>query len=236
MTPRVPETFWRVQRPVVDAARGAISRRQRRSVAPSGGPLTGDTRALTFVQTHPLVQPDRTSCGSSSVTMLRMLRDPAYAAVVLDADDPDAVFGRAALGVRRRTNATVDARGSLQLPWPAALGVRPAAMVRLLEAPDGFGATGRRYRNRVIDPLHAAPVHDEIRASVTAGEPVLLYVGNGHWMQHIVLVVGAAADVLTVYDPAVGHLVDVARSDFLAGTMSVAGWARPWLAILGQGR
>lgn len=222
--------FWSLQRTVVDAGRGLIWRWQRAPRAGVGGPL--QSARLDLLARHRLVQPDRTSCGSSTLTVLRMLRSPAYASVVLDADDPAQVFAHAALGVRRRTNALRDARGHLQLPWPASLGVRPAAMVRLLDSASGFGASGVGYRNRVIDPAAAGPAYDEIGAQVRAGEPVPLYVGDGHWMQHIVLVVRAAPDRLSVYDPARGHEVTITREDFLAGTMSVAGWPRPWLAVL----
>jgi hypothetical protein len=170
---------------------------------------------LDFVAEHPLVQPDRTSCGSSSLVMMRMLRDPAYAESILDDVAPASAFGNAELGVRRRTNAGLDARRRPQLPWPAALGVRPAAMIRLLEAPEGFGAPRRRYRNVVVDPAAADSVFDAIVASVRAGEPVPLYVGDGRWMQHIVLVVRSVGDRLSVYDPAAGHEVGIARGEDL---------------------
>lgn len=236
MTAHLPPVFWRAQRPVVDTARSLVARLRPPPPPPIGGPLgTAHARqVLAFLDAHPLVQPDRTSCGSSTLTVLRMLRNPSYAAVVLDAPDPDRVFARAALGVRQRTNAAVDAAGHLQLPWPAALGVRPAAMVRLLDAADGFGALGRRHHNVVVDPAAPGRVYDAILASVRAGEPVPFYVGNGHWMQHIVLVVAAEPDRLTLYDPAVGGRAQVLRADFEDDRMNVAGWARPWLAILGS--
>lgn len=229
--------FWRVERWTVDRARAVVAQIQRlpQPRTRHDGPLLlrSAARTLGLVAERPLVQPDPTSCGSSSLVMMRMLRDLSYAEMVLDTPDPGAVFGRAALGVRRRTNAGLDAAGSLQLPWPASLGVRPAAMIRLLDAPEGFGAPGRRYHNVVIDPAGAGPVLDAIVGSVRAGEPVPLYIGDGRWMQHIVLVVRATEDSLSVYDPAVGHEVEIARDDFLRGEFKVAGWRRPWLAILG---
>lgn len=236
MTSPFVRAVWRAERWTVDRARAVVARIQPLPNPPPhhDGPLQlSDAQApLDFVASHPLMQPDRTSCGSSSLVMMRMLRDPSYAEVVLGNADPDTAFGNAALGVRRRTNAGLDANGGLQLPWPASLGVRPAAMIRLLEAPEGFGDPGRRYHNVVIDPADAGPVLGAIVASVHGGEPVPLYVGDGRWMQHIVLVVRASGGSLSVYDPAVGHEVDIDREEFLHGDMRVAGWRRPWLAIL----
>ena len=235
---RFPALFWRVQRRVVDRARGVVSRWQDipRPTAEQSGPLllAGAMFPLDVVAAHPLVQPDATSCGSSTLVMLRMLRSPAYAAEVLGATDRDAAFARAALAVRRRTNALRDARGRLQLPWPASLGTRPAAMIRLLESPAGFGDPRLRYHNVVIDPADPDPLYDAIVASVRAGEPVPLYIGDHRWMQHIVLVVRADDDQIGVYDPAIGRGAGFTRDEFRRGELRVAGWRRPWLAILGS--
>ncbi|MEP6816391.1 MAG: hypothetical protein ABI873_12655 [Marmoricola sp.] len=38
-------------------------------------------------------------------------------------------------------------------------------------------------------------------ASVQAGEPAPLYIGDARWMRHVVLVVRAAGGWLSVYDP-----------------------------------
>ena len=150
-------------------------------------------------------------------------------------DEPhDVAFARAARAVRRRTNALRDARGRLQLPWPASLGTRPAAMIRLLESPAGFGDPRLRYHNVVIDPADPDPLYDAIVASVRAGEPVPLYIGDHRWMQHIVLVVGADDDQIGVYDPAIGRGAGFTRDEFRRGELRVAGWRRPWLAILGS--
>lgn len=228
--------LWDLERRLVDRARTLVAKVQPMPTPgrARNGPLllTGDARPLNFVAERPLVQPDATSCGSASLTMLRMLRDPSYASVLLDHSDPELTFANAALAVRRRTNAARDASGSLQLPWPAALGTRPAAMVRLLQADEGYGAPGTRYRNVVIDPADPDPVFDAILDTVRAGEPVALYIGDQRWMQHIVLVVRAAGGWLSVYDPAVGHEVMIIRGEFRRDELRVAGWQRAWLAIL----
>ena len=237
---RLHALFWRVERVVVDRARGVVARLQHvpHPTTDRSGPLllAGAMFPLDVVADHPLVQPDATSCGSSTLVMLRMLRSPAYAAEVLGAPDRDAAFGRAALAVRRRTNALRDSRGRLQLPWPAALGTRPAAMIRLLDSPAGFGDPRLSYHNVVIDPADPDPVYDTIVASVRAGEPVPLYVGDHRWMQHIVLVVRVDDDRIGVYDPATGHETGFTRDEFRRGDLRVAGWRRAWLAILGTPR
>lgn len=237
---RLPALFWHVERVVVDRARGVVARLQHvpHPTTDRSGPLllAGAMFPLDVTADHPLVQPDATSCGSSTLVMLRMLRSPAYAAGVLGAPDRDAAFGRAALAVRRRTNALRDARGRLQLPWPAALGTRPAAMIRLLDAPAGFGDPRLSYRNVVIDPADPDPVYDAIVASVRAGEPVPLYIGDHRWMQHIVLVVRVDGERIGVYDPATGHETGFTREEYRRGDLRVAGWSRAWLAILGSPR
>lgn len=231
----VARRLWSVERWMVDRARTAVAHVQRLPHARPTDPLrvVGTDDPMSFVADHPLVQPDHTSCGSASLVMLRLLRDPSYADGIVRAADPDKAFGDAAVAVRRRTNAPRDARGRIQLPWPAGLGTRPAAMIRLLESPEGFGDPGLRYHNTVIDPAAPDPVFDAIVASVAAGEPVPLYIGDHRWMQHIVLVVRAGGDQLSVYDPAIGHGAGISRTEFRAGHLRVAGWSRAWLAILG---
>jgi hypothetical protein len=214
---RLPPRLW----PPIRALRHQVAGLQElpRPGAPRH-PLPTDPAALAFVAHTPLRQPDRTSCGSSVIVMLRLLRDPAYADRVLGAPDPGARFGEEALAVRRRTNAALDRFGRLQLPWPASLGTRPAALVRDL---------GDDLVNRVVDPQHPGRAYD---ALARAGEPVVLYVGEGSWMQHIVLVIRADPERLTVYDPACGQEVVRTRAAFEDDRLDLGGWPQPWLVLL----
>lgn len=132
-------------------------------------------------------------------------------------------FASAALAMRRRTNGLYDVAGHLQLPWPAALGTRPAAMVRQL---------GGDWGVHVVDPWRPWAAYDAIASWVRSGQPVPVYIGEGSWMQHIVLVVGASKAGLDIYDPACGEVVRRTRAAFETADLQIAGWDQPWLVIL----
>jgi hypothetical protein len=154
------------------------------------------------------------------LVMMEMLGDPDRAAWLLGGLDPVRRFGDAARAMLTRTCSPVDRAGRLQLPWPRSQGTRPAALIRQL---------GGGWRNRVVDPREPGRAYDAILA---AGRPVPLYVGEGSWMQHIVLVTEADEGGFTVYDPACGHEVRRTRDDFEDARLRIAGWDQPWLAIL----
>jgi hypothetical protein len=218
---RLPSWLW----PLLRALRHLVATvRRPPAPAPPRHPLPRNLPApLAQLARTPLRQPDGSSCGSSVIVMLRMLREPAYAARVLSAVDPVAAFGEEALATRLRTNAGFDRFGRPQLPWPAALGTRPAALVREL---------GGGLVNRIVDPEHPDRAYDAI---VRAGEPVVLYVGEGSWMQHIVLVTRATPERLHVYDPACGQEVARTRADFERSRLRLGGWPQPWLVLLPRG-
>ena len=232
--------FWRGQRPVVDRARACAQKVQMwraRNVAPApqpDGPLAEDAarHVLEHLEHHRLPQPDRHTCASSAMVVLRMLRDPTRAEEVLGTPEPEVAFARAATGVLHRTNDWLDARRRPQLPWPLRWDSRPAGVLRLLNSPEGYGARGRRYRNRVVDPTDPGPMYEAIRAEVESGEPVLLFIGDRRWFKHTVLVVRATAEQLTVYEPTRGRLVPTGRPGFIAGEIDSLGWRTAWLALL----
>ena len=199
--------------PALLRVRGLVSRAQRWPAPPAFRP------ALPALPGG-LEQPDSTSCGSSVlVAMELLLRDSRI--------DTVRGFADSALAMRLQTNAALDRFGRFQLPWPAVLGTRPAALIRQLG-----NDWGHRWVNRVVDPFNPTRAYDAILATVAANTPVPLYVGEGSWMQHIVLVVGGTEDWLDIYDPACGEVLRRTRAQFETATLRIAGWDQPWLVIL----
>lgn len=150
-------------------------------------------------------------------------------------------FRREVLGMHRRVTGPVDVRGRLQLPWPRALGTPPWAAARQLSA------TGRPRVGHAVVVAAArgarGAVFDRIVAAVGRGRPVPVYVGNRWAPRHVVLFLGSAgtagaagtagtADRLRCYDPARGLVVEVEREAFVRGRLGLAGWDRPWFAVL----
>ncbi|HEX6148834.1 hypothetical protein [Nocardioides sp.] len=164
-------------------------------------------------------QPDRRSCGAAVLVMARMLAEPHYARWIRGADDDAGRFADEVLRTHRRTNRLVDARRGLQLPWPRALGTQPWALAR--ELPGRHRAALVRGRAGAWQRL------------VEADRPVPLYVGNRLLPRHVVLVTGRdAEDRVRVYEPGSGDTVRMHRTDFLAGSLDLAGWNRPWFVVL----
>ena len=167
----------------------------------------------------PFRQPDRRSYGAAVLVMSRMLAEPAYARWVGDGVAPADRFADEVLRTHRRTNRLVDARGRFQLPWPRALRTQPWALARELP--------GRHRVARVRSRSHAW------QRIVRADQPVPLYVGSDLLPRHVVLVTGRDADDrVRVYEPSAGAALRVDRADFLAGSLGLAGWDRPWFVVL----
>jgi hypothetical protein len=209
-----------------------------RRAADAGGPAWLDRTRLA--------QPDRTTCGSSTLVLARMLSDVAYAGRVLTGHDlrtgttdpglPGETqaqarqrrFGAESLTMHRRTNRAFGG-GRLQIPWPRALGTLPWALANVL------GNAARAYRVAIVDPLAAGRSYDRITRAVDAGHAVPLYVGNRRLPRHVVLVTGRSGDGLRVFDPARGEEVVRSRAAFTAGRLGIAGWQEVWLAVLPRG-
>jgi hypothetical protein len=166
-----------------------------------------------------LPQPTRTTCGSSVLVVMDLLAGGTPLG-----PDPEADFSQRARATMRRTNTWRDRRGRPQLPWPDALGTRPAALVREL---------GGGWTVRVVDPRRPGRAWEALR---TAGRPVPLYVGEGSWMQHVVLVLDADEDRMTVYEPARGVVLTRTRRDFETARLDLGGWDQPWLVVLPTAR
>lgn len=172
-------------------------------------------------------QPDQRSCGATVLVMARVLTDPAYAARVAT---PEA-FRTEVLAVHGRATSSVDAAGRLQLPWPRLLGTPPWAVARHLSATILSTTGGTTYRARPA-LWHRDVAFDRVAAAVMAGHPVPVYVGNGWLPRHVVLAQGTVDGALRVYEPASGRLVDVSREAFVAGSLGLAGWDRPWFMVV----
>lgn len=164
-----------------------------------------------------LRQPDRLSCGASVLVVARMLADPAYAA---SAGRAPASFAAEVLALHRRVTGPRSRDGRAQLPWPRAIGTPPWAVARELALVTGVPHRVCRGRWSTL---------------VDAPGPAALYVGNRWLPRHVVLVLGTAdhtRDRLRVYDPSRGGIVPVPRASFEAGRLRVAGWDRPWFAVV----
>jgi hypothetical protein len=173
-------------------------------------------------------QPDRRSCGPSTLVAARMLLEPAYAEEVRDGGE-DRFAGDVLSTHRRATGAVV--AGRLQVPWPRALGTPPWAVARELSALSGPGrpATAYRWRVALLDP---AAAFARVTGVVEAGRPVALYVGNRWLPRHVVLAVARAPqDALWVYDPARGARVQVTRTAVTSRSLTFGRWDRLWFDV-----
>ncbi len=197
---------------------------------PSGGVATHVLLDRALRQ-RTLVQSTTTTCGSATLVVARMLADEAYLLQVLKGPGARERFAAQEQVIKRSTNGLRGPAGSLQLPWPSALGTPPwgtaSAMTRL------FGPR-LRYRVRAVDsdsrPERLA-AFGSLASTVAAGNPAVLYVGDDLTPRHVTLALSVDDDGLRIYDPAVGRLVTVARSAFEAGRVGVAGWQRVWAVV-----
>ncbi|MFC5176084.1 hypothetical protein [Nocardioides taihuensis] len=164
-------------------------------------------------------QPDRRTCGPSSLVVARALHEPSYAVRVGAA----AGFRAEVLALHRRVTGWTDRTGRLQLPWPRALGTAPWAAARDLAATVG---TPYRTGRVTADTLTAA----------TPEAPVALYVGNRWSPRHVVLVTECREGTLRVYEPSSGRWVDLPLAALLGRRFRLAGWDRPWFSVAPRAR
>jgi hypothetical protein len=195
---------------------------------------------------HAPGQQTHTTCGSASLTIARMLVNPAFAQWIRhgirkdarDGDVPDASteaqrFAAYEQVVASRTNAVLGAGRRLQLPWPRALGTPPWGARHELEygAADpeaDYDVAWFRHRGRGgLEQTYAA-----LRARVRDGRPALLYVGNAWLPRHVVLVMPpTGGQELDVYEPSSGRVIDLPRQAFVERRLAVGGWDVPWAAL-----
>jgi len=186
-----------------------------------------------LLATHPR-QPDQRSCGASVLVIERALRDDDYARFLVTGRHPATGFERLGhlgdrfreevLGMHRRTTGPVAVTGRLQLPWPRALGTPPWAVAGQLSQPGRARVVRWAWRRRALLDL--------IDAQVAVGTTVPLYVGSRWLPRHVVLVTRADDETLECYEPGRGRLVRLTRQSFIDGTLGLAGWTRPWCAVL----
>ena len=231
-----------------DRRRYALAGREPRSY-PGRAPVPSAASAALACQL--LVQPDRTTCGSASLVLARMIADPEYCQQILGREDDRRTpglgpvgaasnsaarrnFTEAALDMHRRTNRWHDADGAWQLAWPRSLGTSPWAAARQLTMSTNM--PGVRYRMAVVDPLRADEAYLRVLTTVRGGLPCALFVGDALCPRHVVLVVAVDVavdpDGLIAYEPSAGGLRGLDRERFVTGQLSLAGWDEPWLAVL----
>ena len=155
--------------------------------------------------------------------MERALRDEDYARwLVEDADR----FREESLGTHGRTTRPVTAAGSLQIPWPRALGTPPWAVANDLGA-----ATRRTWVAKLA--LSRAPALEALVAPLAAGTPSPLYVGSRWLPRHVVLVVERRTrPPCGATSPAAAGSSRVTRGAFLDATFRLAGWTKPWCIVV----
>lgn len=132
-----------------------------------------------------------------------------------------------------RTNGVSAATGSMQLPWPRALGTPPWGAMAELERSGSL--PGTRYepvmlRHRTGPTLAAAA--RRLGGRVRPGRPALLYVGSPTLPRHVVLIFRHQDDPKPlVYEPARGDVVPLHDVGLGRPGFRLAGWPTPWLAI-----
>lgn len=199
------------------------------------GLLDGATGPATFLDDDGarlrLRQLSPTTCGPAAVIIMRALVDPAYAlwlttgAHVAPDREPDSLpFEQRFRNQQTRVHAALTRRAVGPVPWPRLLGVPPWSLARFLNRFTSL--SGARFGWALVDPGDPAAVRGALGAVGRGrglGLPVPLYLGR-HTERHVVLGLDLTADHLRLYDPAGGQVVDVARTDVVAGRVGVAGW------------
>ena len=175
-----------------------------------------------------------------------MLGSPEFAAWIVDGIDPQGGpadsrgqserFAEHERTVMSRTNGLHAADGSLNLPWPHAVGTPPWGAEKELE--HGAASQGAAYAMRVLGfgsgtALHEA--HNELVGQVREGLPALLYIGNRWMPRHVTLVLPgdrtAGDGLLDVYDPATGAVTSLDPDRFATRKLAIAGWNVPWITV-----
>ena len=189
------------------------------------------------------VQHSGFTCGSSSLTVARMLADPTFAAWVSEGKSedptlpagstPDARLAAVEDQVLARTTALVGPGRRLQLPWPRRFGTPPWGARAELE--NGAAPAGTRYEVRWCRWGSEQRLRDrvgQVRDRVGQDRPALLYIGSSTLPRHVTLLVASETGPgLDVYDPSAGSLQALDVDAFAGRRLAVAGWPVPWCVV-----
>ncbi|MCM0621293.1 hypothetical protein [Nocardioides bruguierae] len=160
-----------------------------------------------------LRQPDRYSCGPSSLVVARWCaREEAPTALEHD-------FAAVVLATHRAEGRR----------WPRVLGLAPWDLAAALGRDPG----GRWSWWAGVRSVRAGAVVEDVLAHARRGVAVPVYVGDRWLPRHVVLVVGAAdRGGWAVYDPARGQLGAVAPAQVREGRLPGGRWTRVWFPVL----
>ncbi|HXH78874.1 hypothetical protein [Nocardioides sp.] len=188
------------------------------------------------------VQPDGTTCGSSSLVMSRMVNNPGYAMSVLTGYDPVTGqttggtprdrFAAESLAMHERTNAWNDRDGNFNPAWPMGLGTHPNDVAREMSAGGGSGVPGTTYEVDFVRLDDRGASFDSMSSAAQAGHTVPVFVGSPGLPRHVVLVTGAESGALTFYEPGEGRTVTVTREQWLNDSSHLGGWDQPWAIVV----
>lgn len=178
-------------------------------------------------------QASRTTCGSSTVAMFRVLTDRGYADSLLQGPPGEIAqrWARLEKAVQASTNSLSSGSG-LRLPWPTALGTPTWGLRAALD--DLGRSRGLRFTVVRVDGTRADEVDAalaRVDAAVARGIPVPVYVGNGLTPRHVVLAVATGPGWVDLYDPGHGRRSRVQREALRTGRARISGWDLLWAVV-----
>lgn len=188
------------------------------------------------------LQQSGVSCGSACLTVARMMIDPELTRWILTGVGPGGRTDSRSVATRfaeheqlvlARTNRVTPWPGSLQAPWPRALGTPPWGAQAELE--HGASLDGVPYAITVLRHLSGDALQGTSRrllGQVGVGTPMLLYVGSRAVPRHVTLVfVPSEGRRLALYDPGCGRVTDFPAAALADRRLGLSGWDQPWFAV-----
>ena len=233
----------------VEGLRGRVRGGARSAEALDRLPAVGETEAVTHFQALRLaagdpgpLQQSGVSCGSACLTVARMMIDPELTRWIIEGVGSDGRrdvrpvahrFAEHEQLVLARTNGVVPWPGTMQSPWPKALGTPPWGALAELE--NGAALTGTSYTITLLRHLSGDALAETTRrvlGTVQVGTPMLLYVGNSRLPRHVTLTfVPDEGRPATLYDPGCGRVGTFPAAALVDRRLGLSGWDQPWFAI-----